>query len=81
MSHRDELNRPANIDTSSEGSRLRGMEAAALAGNRNGAARLMGGKWFSVFVGKNGEFTYDWEGGYPVRSITRETAIQVLARA
>jgi hypothetical protein len=81
MTYRDELNRPANIDTSSENNHLRSMEAAALVGNRNGASRLMGTKWFSVFVNADGVFTYDWQGGYPTSKISRETAVQVLARA
>ena len=79
MTYRDELNRPANIDTSSEDSRLRSMEAAALAGTK-GNSRLMGTKWLSVWH-KDGAFIYDWQGGYPTSKISRETAVQVLARA
>ena len=70
-----EFQRPIDIDTSSEDSRLRDMEARARNGENPG--RNFAGKWLTVFM-KDGEMVYRWEGGYPTQYINRATAVSIL---
>jgi hypothetical protein len=73
-----EFQRSINCDTSYANSLLENMEEGARQGNSNKAARLVNCKWLSVFV-RDGELTYNWQGGYPTNIVSRETAVSVLA--
>jgi hypothetical protein len=76
----DEFNRIGQ-DTSHADFQLRGMEAAALSGTKGNQKCFpdsCGGKWLSVF-NRNGSLGYVWDGGYPTREVSRETAVAVLA--
>jgi hypothetical protein len=72
-----ELYRSDDCDKSHANFVLTDMEIAARNGDANKSARNIAGKWLSVFV-KDGGPIYTWQGGYPTRFVSRETALSVL---
>jgi hypothetical protein len=71
------MSRADNCDKSHAEFALSMMEAAAFLNRADDAAVAINGKWLSVFV-RDGKLVYNWQGGYPTSTVTRETAISVL---
>lgn len=75
-----ELRRADDCGTAHADFALCQMEDAARRGDTDNAARLIRGKWLSVFC-VGGELAYNWQGGYPAHVVSRETALSVLVHA